>query len=451
MENISIGEFCVIKNLWVRNTTTKNIYIDYANSIGTLNIISSQVGKITYMAPCLCGSIEVIESTVDSLRINNSSLTKLLLTKSEFKEIIFSNCTFIIFTEINSVKCNTINFENCGFYELNLKSNLNKDNLLIFSRIKVFYLNINYFSSILGFLLLKNMRIVIPPQVSVSKESNTSPSKIDETLSFKEKREIFETNYNLEHKIERDRLIKELLTKYKKPTFILNQSSLGKAEFTDCDLANFDFQFNNSKITEIFISGGSVPSDNIHIFNIEKDTLAWHEQKVSVYNQLKKVFDSQGDLFWSSHFQSKTAKHQSKVLELRLEDDSNNVKSIKEKFNNIFSTNRFDWISFQLNHYSNLHGENWGRALAFTLLAPLYLYINYLLSLGEVLIPKNPINWNLVGYFFTFIDPTHKIDFLKDPKDLNGWSRLLDFLSRIIVSYGIYQLIVAFRKLGKKA
>ncbi len=448
--NIYISEFCIIRRLQLRDITGKNIYSDYANSIGTLDVISSQVGKITYMAPCPCGEIKVSESTVDALKINSISLSKVILSKSEFKEILFSHCSSIIFTEINSVKCNSVNFDNCGFYELNLKSNLNKDNLLILSKIKVFIMNIDYFSSILGFLLIKQMRTIIPDQPVNYNIFDKEKDPIDEKLPFEEKRRIHEKKFQHTLSIDKSQLIKELLIKYQKPTFILNQSSLGKAEFTDCDLASFDFQFNNSKITEIFISGGSVPSENIQIYNVEQNTLAWHEQKVSAYSQLKKVFDSQGDIFWSSHFQSKTGKHQSKVLEQRLQQEANQTKSLNDKIKNLFSTNRFDWISFQLNHYSNLHGENWGRALAFTLFLPAFLYILYLIIVGRIFLFHNPINLNLIGYYFSFLDPTHKTDFLEDSKDLNGWARFIDFLSRIVVSYGIYQLIVAFRKHGKK-
>ncbi len=451
LENIYFSEFCIITCLKLRGSKAKNIYSDYANSIGTLDVISSQIRKITYKAPDSCGEVNISESTIDSLRIGGDiSLSKVILSKSEFKEILFSDCSYIICTEINSIKCNTINFDNCGFYELNLKSNLNKDNLLIFSRINVFIMNIDYFSSILGFLLVKKMRTIIPDQPVNYNIFDEEKYPIDETLPFEEKRKIHEEIFKHKLSIDKSQLIKELLTKHQKPTLILNQSSLGKAEFTDCDLANFDFQFNNSKITEIFISGGSVPSENIQIYNVEQNTLAWHEQKVSAYSQLKKVFDSQGDVFWSSHFQSKTGKHQSKVLELRLLQEANQANSWNDKITNLFSTNRFDWISFRLNHYSNLHGENWGRALAFTLLLPMYLYITYLLSLGKVFSIKNSIDWNIIGYFFTFLDPTHKIDFWVESQNLNGWARFIDFLSRIVVSYGIYQLIVAFRKHGKK-
>ena len=58
---------------------------------------------------------------------------------------------------------------------------------------------------------------------------------------------------------------------------------------------------------------------------------------------------------------------------------------------------------------------------------------------------------DFAGYYFTFLDPTHKIDFLKDKGvTLSGWSSLVDFLGRIVVGYGIYQFISAFRKHGKK-
>lgn len=221
------------------------------------------------------------------------------------------------------------------------------------------------------------------------------------------------------------------------PTFRIVQSSLGKTEFTNCDLGGFRFEFSNAKITEVFMSGGTVPQTNIVIYGEQPNTLAWEEQKVSVYNQLKKIFDGQGDVYWATTLQAKTAEHQEKLLRLRRQDERT-----------WFSTTFWDLKTFQLNRLSNFHGESWGWALRFTLVAGAIFYLLFLWAIGR-LFQFTAFDWALAGQYFQFLDPTHKPDFVKQA-DLSFWAYAADFVGRIFVGYGIFQFIAAFRKHGKK-
>jgi hypothetical protein len=54
------------------------------------------------------------------------------------------------------------------------------------------------------------------------------------------------------------------------------------------------------------------------------------------------------------------------------------------------------------------------------------------------------------GYFFSFINPTHSIDFYKQVKDPPALARAIDLLGRIFTGYGIYQFVAAFRRHGRK-
>lgn len=224
----------------------------------------------------------------------------------------------------------------------------------------------------------------------------------------------------------------------KKSTFRIVQSSLGKTEFTNCDLGGFQFEFNNAKITEVFMSGGTVPQKNIVIYGEESGSLAWEEQKVLVYNQLKKIFDGQGDIYWATTFQAKTAEHQEKVLELRKATDRSSSLSING-----------DLCTFRLNRISNSHGQSWSRALLFTLEAGVIFYILFLLSIGRIFLPT-PIDWVLAGQYFQFLDPTHKIDTFVKNDGLNLGSYAADYIGRVFIGYGIFQFISAFRKHSKK-
>lgn len=61
------------------------------------------------------------------------------------------------------------------------------------------------------------------------------------------------------------------------------------------------------------------------------------------------------------------------------------------------------------------------------------------------------IDWNLFGYYFSFLDITHRTDFLVSKKEgLNGFSLTIDYINKIVLGFFIYQFIASFRKYGKK-
>jgi len=102
-----------------------------------------------------------------------------------------------------------------------------------------------------------------------------------------------------------------------------------------------------------------------------------------------------------------------------------------------------------LNEFSNRHGLSVGRPLAFYIILSIFLYILYLACLGRFYCGGkfDPL---LVGHYFSFVDPTHRNDFLVDKKELTGGSLVVDYAGKILLGYLIYQFIAAFRKYSKK-
>lgn len=99
----------------------------------------------------------------------------------------------------------------------------------------------------------------------------------------------------------------------KKPTFVLFHSSLGKTEFSNCELEGFILKYSNSDLLDTFIVGGSLPTSDIRViktveedsapatkegaeqFDPDSDFVEIDEndpqnpyQKASIFNQLKK-------------------------------------------------------------------------------------------------------------------------------------------------------------------
>jgi hypothetical protein len=250
-------------------------------------------------------------------------------------------------------------------------------------------------------------------------------------------------------------LNKELKIHISNPTIRISQSSLGNTEFTDCPLGNFNFEYNNSKIVDCFISGGTIPENKISIIHpVHKEKITGldeQRQKALFYNQLKKVFEAQGDIYNSTISQAKWAIHQEKYLKLkRKEENSITTKRFSlNKLKSLFNENSQDIYTLWLNKISNNHGESWLRALGWLFAFSFIFYILYLWSIGRCF-TNSTIDFNLIGYFFEFLNPLHKFDFIPDTPRLGGLSTFLDFASKLFAAFFIYKFLSAFRKHGKK-
>lgn len=112
-----------------------------------------------------------------------------------------------------------------------------------------------------------------------------------------------------------------------------------------------------------------------------------------------------------------------------------------------------DKVSLYLNKYSNNHGLNWIRGVWFTLIISFFFFFLSLLTLQN----KN-FEWGYttffdfvsviksnLPYYGQFLYPAHSFDIFKK-FDPGAFFIIWDWLGRIFVSYGFYQVIKAFRK-----
>ncbi|WP_180904154.1 hypothetical protein, partial [Flavobacterium chungangense] len=142
----------------------------------------------------------------------------------------------------------------------------------------------------------------------------------------------------------------------------------------------------------------------------------------SIYNQLKHIARNKGDVESSIKYQS---------LEYK-------TLLISKKIG-------FDSILLLLNWLSNDNGRSWLRGILFTLIVGLFFFIVYLITIG--------ISFDLLYQYqdyVIFITSFPKLELEKYSCENNYWTvKLVIWLSRIFISYGVYQTIVAFRKYGK--
>ncbi len=229
---------------------------------------------------------------------------------------------------------------------------------------------------------------------------------------------------------------------------ILNQSSLGKTEITGCDFSNFKLLYFNSKIVETFIIGTQLPKRNIEIYHHATEFLTnktIYEQKTSIYHQLKKIFELQGDIVETGWYHSKAMESQQALL-------STVFRETKAPFyTKWFSDPAFDLFGFWLNKKSNYHGESWRLALKFTLTSSFLIYSFYYISIHHQETFSINFVGDFIGDYFSFLDISHRIDFHVSKDKLSAFSKFLDYLGKIVIGYSLYQLIIAFRRHGRKS
>lgn len=109
----------------------------------------------------------------------------------------------------------------------------------------------------------------------------------------------------------------------------------------------------------------------------------------------------------------------------------------------------WDKMILKINNLSNRHGISIARPLGWFMLISIVLYILYLVTLGKIFIPTS-IDWKLFGYYFSFLDVTHNLDFLVDKKELTGLSIIIDYINKVVVGFLLFQFVAAFRKYIRK-
>lgn len=213
---------------------------------------------------------------------------------------------------------------------------------------------------------------------------------------------------------------------YKAEICFLN-SSLGNIEFIGFAFSQYTFKFLNSKMLNLFIAGDEFP-EIIEVSEIDKknQTKADYNQLVLAYNQLKKIAENNGDIIRTSLMHSKALKFQHKVLKKT-------------------PNTGYERAVFLFNGLSNNHGESWGKAMWFIIISSVLLFALFIIPTSKYGIMGSFDNLIITDYL-KFIDP-----FQKNNYEEFGWfSNLIYFLNKIVFGYGVFQLVTAFRRHGKK-
>ncbi|MEO8238416.1 MAG: hypothetical protein ABI793_07420 [Flavobacterium sp.] len=201
-------------------------------------------------------------------------------------------------------------------------------------------------------------------------------------------------------------------SQYKTVSFY--RTKFGKTTFTSCNFPEDYTSFEKFKSLE-----------NVHY--PEKIHDNYYKNQYEIFLQLKKILELNGNFYESQKLQA-------------ISNDA------LKKINHI---SNWDKTILWINSKSNNHGLSISLPLKYFIMFSIFFYILYLLSLGRIF-NSNKIDSSLIGYYFSFIDVTHRADFLVKKEEFNIGSLTIDFLNKLFLGFFIYQFISAFRKYGKK-
>ena len=171
------------------------------------------------------------------------------------------------------------------------------------------------------------------------------------------------------------------------------------------------------------------------------------ENKRETYRIIKQSFSSVGNLSNALHYE---------YLE-KITLESELKKEIQLKKKNCFTKSGIskttlyaEIIALQLNKWSNQHKKSWLQSCLFIVVVgiPCFFFSSIGSGQYEFSWPISlPTFKTAINHFILFLSPVHSVDYLGKHETLNSGFYIFDFLGRIGVGYGIYQLVQAFRKL----
>lgn len=485
--SVSIGACCLAKSIAiVQESKSKNIHINGTSFVNGLTINNSSCGNISIFDRSHVDGLYVKGSTTGIINIYDDSHCRHLLIgkRSTIPNIYVTGCDNAMKLDIDNslaervelahilgnirlanAVCQFMRFTDCQLHQVSLEAGTRGEFYIQNAHInylalkKTAILKDTVISVVDSSILIIQLQELLVQGLLIFRNCRALPTWIDWQPKFHSMTDADPENYGEtplagvigelrsaadSEKSDWERRMKELAPQFRDlPLFRIVDSSLGKTEITGSQLQSFRFEYRDSKLLEVFIAGTQISREKIRIYQRDlAEPLAgadYYRQKVTVYNQLKRIFENQGDVVETTWYHSRAMDNQEKVLRL-------NYQTTRVWF----SEQRFDLLNFQLNKLSNNHGESWRRALLFLVGISFIFYSGYYASIFY----NRPFSWagtgTFIGDYFSYFDITHKSDFLVPHDQLTPLAKILDFFGRIMIGYGIYQFVAAFRRHGRK-
>ncbi|UPT70760.1 MAG: hypothetical protein M0D53_17150 [Flavobacterium sp. JAD_PAG50586_2] len=108
-----------------------------------------------------------------------------------------------------------------------------------------------------------------------------------------------------------------------------------------------------------------------------------------------------------------------------------------------------NYVIFLANKYSNDHNMSWLLGVLFTSLAAFIFFFAAIISTDKIYFSLSDASGEDLGYYvgmyFNFLSPLHEFKMF-DNEHPTTLTIIFDFFGRILVGFGIYQTVQAFRK-----
>lgn len=378
-----------------------------------------------------CSFLDLVELSITSaksINISNSQFTVLNLQECEVRSLNIYNNTNI--ERILIVKLNlkeTLRIDHAKIEKFQMGAFSEKIAIELYdSFIKVCIVNLNYIK-IGRFARLNSSRLYFQNMLDadsyiIIEDTHLSELKFENVVN----EGYFELN-NV--KIYKDEILSIL------------ESDFKKMKILNCNFKNCKLYFQDSLISEIFISATDFPKKILFSNDSNSVSNNDYNQGKLFFGQLSTVFQKQGDSVRSYEYLAREVKAYYHTISW--------LSPMWQTKFNLF-----------LNYLSNNFGRNWLHGLIFSFVVG-FLFFYFLILSSQEFVFKLPftMNWDYVGSFLKFMNPLRHFEAETLFKSENGeklkitfsnWSYLWDFFGRIFVAYGYYQTIQAFRKFGKK-
>jgi len=207
--------------------------------------------------------------------------------------------------------------------------------------------------------------------------------------------------------------------------FQIHDSSVGILELRSIIFDKYQIVIKNSDLTTIKLVHSKIPDVNStdHFLNY-----------YNVYNDLYTTAVKQNNTKDKADYYKVSQSYLDKYF--KYESTENNIGSR---------------ITLFVSRLFSSHGTDWIRACLVTVSIAFIFFSLFINSLKQINID---LSWkgilfffdSMMTYFPQFINPLHRLDFMSDVSVLGNWTAIYDFLSRIFVSIGVFEIVRSFRK-----
>lgn len=174
-----------------------------------------------------------------------------------------------------------------------------------------------------------------------------------------------------------------------------------------------------------------------------------YKNQRDTFRIIKKYAIDNEDFYEVSDFGYLEAKAKQEMLDWEISKKLTNPDSGEKTLSQL----RQDWWIHRLNYWSNRHRTSWWQSVKFIIRAN-FILIPLLVFTGLICSYNLPfcLEWGCANeYFMWFLklfNPLHDLDIYKDLPgfNLNFFVVFLDIINRIVVGYGYYQFVQAFRR-----